>query len=124
MSKANASGLDPQTVYSITVVCRGTRSHCRRPTHIHRGRFDPAHSRVERWGGRRLAPRYRTRRPGSDTTAVGAASGRREGVLPVGGVLCQPVVDGWSTAAVGLCRGHRALGAERRRLGPTPRRDR
>ena len=114
----------PEEVHSIRAARRGTRSRCRRPSHTRRGRFDPAHNRAGRWGGRRQAPRCRTRRPGSDTTTVGAASEGREGVLPVGEGLCQPVGDGWSTAAVGLCRDHQALGAERRRLGPTPRRDR
>ena len=115
------SKYDTSEYYLIMAARRGTRSRCRRPTHIRRGWFDLAHSRAERWDGRRLAPRCRTRRLASDTTTVGAASGHRGGTLPVGEELYQPVVDGWSTVAVCRCRDHQASTDGRRRPGPTPR---
>jgi hypothetical protein len=115
VSSPSTSGHDSEMVHSITTVRRGTRSRCRKPSHTRRGRSDPAHSRAERWDGRRQGPRCRTRRPGSDTTAVAAVNEGRGGALLGGEGLCRPVADGWSTAAVGRCPDHRGSADGRRR---------
>jgi len=72
----------------------------------------------------RLAPRYRTRRPGSGHNSSGSRERTSRGVLPcrwgvvpAGG---RRVVNGGSRS---LSRSS-SVRAERRRLGPTPRRDR